>query len=139
MQEIATVVTTSSRDQSFLFSLHSKVLKLLLICILIQVLSSSKKLSEEISLKQEIASKTEEEIDWTRDGYKPVRNISLTKFDQYFCEQSFLRVNFCCQGLNGCCDISISFPRLVYLDAGAMQKIFGRYCPISPKNGNIYS
>jgi len=38
------------------------------------VLSSSKKLSEELSLKQEIASKTEEEIDRTRDGYKPVRN-----------------------------------------------------------------
>ena len=41
--------------------------------LLIQVLSSSKKLSEEISEKQEIASKTEEEIDKTRGGYKPVR------------------------------------------------------------------
>ena len=37
-----------------------------------QVLSSSKKLSEEISVKQEIATKTEEEIDKTRGGYKPV-------------------------------------------------------------------
>jgi len=36
------------------------------------VLSSSKKLSEEISVKQEIATKTEEEIDKTRGGYKPV-------------------------------------------------------------------
>lgn len=36
------------------------------------MLSSSKKLSEEISVKQEIATKTEEEIDKTRGGYKPV-------------------------------------------------------------------
>ena len=36
------------------------------------MLSSSKKLSEEISVKQEIATKTEEEIDQTRGGYKPV-------------------------------------------------------------------
>ncbi|KAJ7385960.1 Dynein heavy chain 3, axonemal [Desmophyllum pertusum] len=39
----------------------------------IEVLSSSKKLSEEISVKQEIATKTEEEIDKTRGGYKPSR------------------------------------------------------------------
>ena len=38
----------------------------------IQVLSSSKTLSEEISAKQEIASQTEKEIDETRNGYKPV-------------------------------------------------------------------
>lgn len=49
----------------------------------IEILSSSKVLSKEISEKQEIASKTETEIDETRDGYKPVRtyvnrsNISL--------------------------------------------------------------
>ena len=40
------------------------------------MLSSSKKLSEEISVKQEIASKTEEEIDKTRGGYKPVSRTS---------------------------------------------------------------
>jgi dynein heavy chain len=38
----------------------------------IQVLSSSKTLSEEISAKQEIATTTEREIDETRNGYKPV-------------------------------------------------------------------
>ena len=38
----------------------------------VQVLSSSKQLSQEISEKQEIASKTEMEIDETRGGYKPV-------------------------------------------------------------------
>lgn len=38
----------------------------------IEVLSSSKVLSEEISVKQEIASKTEQEIDDVRNGYKPV-------------------------------------------------------------------
>lgn len=38
----------------------------------IQVLSSSKILSEEISAKQEIAAATEKEIDETRNSYKPV-------------------------------------------------------------------
>jgi len=46
----------------------------------IEVLSSSKKLSEEISVKQEIASKTEEEIDKTRGGYKPVAQHSSILF-----------------------------------------------------------
>jgi len=35
-------------------------------------LSESKELSIEISKKQEITSKTEQEIDETRNGYKPV-------------------------------------------------------------------
>ncbi|GFS14673.1 dynein heavy chain 3, axonemal [Elysia marginata] len=38
----------------------------------IEILSSSKELSIEISEKQMIATKTEEEIDVTRNGYKPV-------------------------------------------------------------------
>eukprot|EP00095_Tigriopus_kingsejongensis_P002576 maker-scaffold274_size229011-snap-gene-1.23 protein:Tk02576 transcript:maker-scaffold274_size229011-snap-gene-1.23-mRNA-1 annotation:"hypothetical protein LOTGIDRAFT_210054" len=38
----------------------------------IQILSSSKVLSEEIAAKQRIASETESEIDKTRDGYRPV-------------------------------------------------------------------
>lgn len=38
----------------------------------INILSSSKVLSEEISRKQEITSRTEKEIDATRSGYKPV-------------------------------------------------------------------
>lgn len=38
----------------------------------IEILSSSKVLSEEISKKQKIATRTEEEIDVTRNGYKPV-------------------------------------------------------------------
>ncbi|XP_059095302.1 dynein axonemal heavy chain 3-like [Tigriopus californicus] len=38
----------------------------------IQILSSSKVLSEEIAAKQRIASETESEIDTTRDGYRPV-------------------------------------------------------------------
>ena len=37
-----------------------------------QVLSSSKVLSEEITIKQEVTSMTENEIDETRNGYKPV-------------------------------------------------------------------
>lgn len=38
----------------------------------IDILSSSKVLSEEISEKQEVASKTEVEIDAVRNKYKPV-------------------------------------------------------------------
>jgi hypothetical protein len=40
----------------------------------INVLSSSKVLSEEITQKQEIASATEQEIDEVRNGYKPVND-----------------------------------------------------------------
>lgn len=39
----------------------------------IEILSSSKVLSQEISEKQEVTSRTEAEIDGVRDGYKPVR------------------------------------------------------------------
>uniref|UniRef100_A0A286Y084 Dynein axonemal heavy chain 3 n=1 Tax=Cavia porcellus TaxID=10141 RepID=A0A286Y084_CAVPO len=46
----------------------------------IKILSSSKVLSEEILEKQEIASKTEMEIDETRMGYKPVAVHSATIF-----------------------------------------------------------
>ncbi|XP_076804189.1 dynein axonemal heavy chain 3-like isoform X1 [Clavelina lepadiformis] len=46
----------------------------------IQVLSSSKTLSEEISAKQEIASETEKQIDETRNGYKPVSIHSAVLF-----------------------------------------------------------
>ncbi|XP_030856161.1 dynein heavy chain 3, axonemal-like [Strongylocentrotus purpuratus] len=46
----------------------------------IEILSSSKVLSKEISEKQEIASKTETEIDETRDGYKPVAKHSSILF-----------------------------------------------------------
>ncbi|RUS89800.1 hypothetical protein EGW08_002412, partial [Elysia chlorotica] len=46
----------------------------------IKVLSSSKVLSEEISAKQEIAAATEQEIDETRNGYKPVAMHSSILF-----------------------------------------------------------
>ena len=39
----------------------------------IDVLSSSKRLSEEIQEKQEVTSRTEAEIDEVRDGFRPVR------------------------------------------------------------------
>ena len=44
------------------------------------MLSSSKLLSEEISAKQEIATKTEIEIDMTRNGYRPVAEHSSILF-----------------------------------------------------------
>ncbi|CAL8264232.1 unnamed protein product [Arctogadus glacialis] len=46
----------------------------------IEILSSSKVLSEEISEKQKIASFTETEIDRTRMGYRPVAEHSSTLF-----------------------------------------------------------
>ncbi|XP_038073730.1 dynein heavy chain 3, axonemal-like isoform X4 [Patiria miniata] len=46
----------------------------------IEILSSSKVLSKEISEKQEVASRTEKEIDETRDGYKPVAKHSSILF-----------------------------------------------------------
>lgn len=46
----------------------------------IQILSSSKILSEEIAKKQKEASETETEIDKTRDGYKPVSVHSSVLF-----------------------------------------------------------
>ena len=46
----------------------------------IEILSSSKILSQEISEKQEIASKTEAEIDEVRNGYKPVASHSSILF-----------------------------------------------------------
>ena len=44
----------------------------------IKILSSSKVLSIEISEKEEVTSKTEKEIDETRNGYKPVSMGSST-------------------------------------------------------------
>ena len=38
----------------------------------IQILSSSKVLSEEIAKKQKVSTETEKEIDETRNGYRPV-------------------------------------------------------------------
>ena len=46
----------------------------------IQILSSSKVLSEEIAAKQKIASATEEEIDETRNGYRPVADHAAVLF-----------------------------------------------------------
>ena len=46
------------------------------------MLSSSKLLSQEISQKQEITSRTESQIDETRNGYKPV-SISIKKAECY--------------------------------------------------------
>jgi hypothetical protein len=62
----------------------------------IQILSSSKILSQEISEKQEIASVTEEKIDQVRDGYKPVSDLqsknnifSLILFIQNYLQNLF--------------------------------------------------
>nr|XP_039250666.1 dynein heavy chain 3, axonemal-like [Styela clava] len=46
----------------------------------ISILSSSRKLSEEITEKQKITSKTETEIDFTRNGYRPVASHSSILF-----------------------------------------------------------
>ncbi len=46
----------------------------------IQILSSSKKLSEEIEAKQKIAEETQKEIELTRQGYLPVAKHSTILF-----------------------------------------------------------
>lgn len=43
----------------------------------IEILSSSKTLSEEIQEKQEVANKTEADIDEVRNGYQPVRTTCV--------------------------------------------------------------
>ncbi len=43
----------------------------------IEILSSSKVLSEEISAKQEVAAVTESQIDEVRNGYKPVSKLCI--------------------------------------------------------------
>ena len=55
----------------------------------IQVLSSSKTLSEEIAAKQEIATATEVQIDETRNGYRPVAVHSSILF---FCIQDLANI-----------------------------------------------
>ncbi len=56
----------------------------------IQILSSSKTLSEEISAKQEIAEETQKEIESTRLGYLPVAEHSSTLF---FCISDFANID----------------------------------------------
>ena len=46
----------------------------------IQILSSSKKISEEIEAKQKIAEETQKEIEFTRQGYLPVAKHSTILF-----------------------------------------------------------
>jgi dynein heavy chain len=56
----------------------------------IQILSSSKTLSEEISAKQEIAEETQKEIEETRLGYMPVAEHSAILF---FCISDFANID----------------------------------------------
>jgi dynein heavy chain len=56
----------------------------------IQILSSSKTLSEEISAKQEIAEETQKEIESTRMGYLPVAEHSSILF---FCISDFANID----------------------------------------------
>ena len=51
---------------------------------------SSKILSEEIAAKQKVATATEEEIDATRDGYKPVAVHSSILF---FCTSELANID----------------------------------------------
>ena len=46
----------------------------------IQILSTSKKISEDIEAKQKIAEETQREIELTRQGYQPVAKHSTVLF-----------------------------------------------------------
>ncbi|XP_076448252.1 dynein axonemal heavy chain 3-like [Babylonia areolata] len=82
------LIMESARNRRQLMDIEDKILQVLSSSqgnILedesaIQILSSSKQLSTEISEKQKIASATEAEIDETRNGYKPVARHGSTLF-----------------------------------------------------------
>ncbi|XP_070269812.1 dynein axonemal heavy chain 3 [Myotis yumanensis] len=82
------LIVESAKNKKQLKEIEDKILEILSLSegniledeTAINVLSSSKELSEEISEKQEIASVTETQIDQTRMGYKPVAVHSATIF-----------------------------------------------------------
>ncbi|XP_019505362.1 PREDICTED: dynein heavy chain 3, axonemal [Hipposideros armiger] len=82
------LIVESARNKQQLKEIEDKILEVLSLSqgniledeTAIKALSSSKKLSKEISEKQEIASVTEMQIDQTRMGYKPVAVHSATIF-----------------------------------------------------------
>ncbi|XP_006892767.1 PREDICTED: dynein heavy chain 3, axonemal [Elephantulus edwardii] len=82
------LIVESAQNKQQLKEIEDKILEVLSLSkgniledeTAIQILSSSKVLSEEISKKQEIASVTEMQIDETRMGYKPVAVHSATIF-----------------------------------------------------------
>ena len=74
------LIVESANNKNQLNDIEDKILKVLSSSqgniledeTAIQILSSSKILSEEIAKKQKVASETELEIDETRNGYRPV-------------------------------------------------------------------
>ncbi|XP_028407226.1 dynein heavy chain 3, axonemal-like [Dendronephthya gigantea] len=82
------LILESAKNKKQLKEIEDKILEVLSTCegniledeTAIEVLSSSKLLSKEILEKQEIATKTEKEIDQTRNGYQPVAKHSSILF-----------------------------------------------------------
>lgn len=54
----------------------------------INVISSSKALSNEIQTKQQVAERTEKKIDEARAGYKPVAQVRSVLFYSHSCLES---------------------------------------------------
>ncbi|KAL5267409.1 hypothetical protein ACHWQZ_G004450 [Mnemiopsis leidyi] len=83
-----TLIVESAKNKKQLKEIEDKILEVLSSSegniledeTAVQVLSSSKILSEEITEKQVIASATEQEIDTARSGYKPVAEYSSILF-----------------------------------------------------------
>ncbi|KAK3717325.1 hypothetical protein QZH41_011557, partial [Actinostola sp. cb2023] len=103
----------------------------------IKVLSSSKVLSEEISAKQEIATATEQEIDETRNGYKPVATHSSVLF---FCISDLASIepmyqysltwfiNLYLQSINNSKRSTVLEDRIESLNEHFTQSIFSNVC-----------
>ena len=74
------LIVESANNKKQLKDIEDKILKVLTSSqgniledeTAIQILSSSKVLSEEIAKKQKVSTETEKEIDETRNGYRPV-------------------------------------------------------------------
>ncbi|XP_066284547.1 dynein axonemal heavy chain 3-like isoform X3 [Branchiostoma lanceolatum] len=87
-EEKSELILEGARNKKLLKEIEDKILEVLATSqgniledeTAIEILSSSKALSQEISEKQEVASRTEREIDDTRNGYKPVAKHSSVLF-----------------------------------------------------------
>ena len=92
------LIVEGAKNKRLLKDIEDKILKVLSASqgniledeTAIQILSSSKVLSEEIAAKQKVANDTEAEIDQTRDGYRPVAVHAAILF---FCVSELSDIN----------------------------------------------
>ena len=103
----------------------------------IEILSSSKVLSEEIQSKQEVAATTEREIDQTRNGYKPVATHASILF---FCISDLANIepmyqysliwfiNLYLQSITNSINSTILRERIYWLNDHFTKSIYNNVC-----------